>query len=142
MSSPTQRTDFLFSCVANSARSQLAEGLARSISPDSIGVHSAGSSPGSLPPLAVATLAELGIGISHHTSKSTDEIPAEHIRHVITLCEEEVCPFFPGDVEQSHWPLPDPAGNGSNSLESFRVARNEIKRRLETLLATERFDSP
>jgi arsenate reductase len=106
MSSPTRRIDFLFLCVANSARSQLAEGIARSILPDSIGVHS------------------------------------ERIKHVITLCEEEVCPFPPGNVERSHWPLPEPAGDGPNSLESVRAARDEVKRRLETLLDDEGINSP
>jgi arsenate reductase len=135
---PPERTDLLFLCVANSARSQLAEGLARALAPESIGVHSAGSEPGHLHPLAVTVLAEVGIDISHHRSKATCEIPAERIAKVITLCAEQLCPIFPGDVEILHWPLADPAGvEGSEreALERFRRTRNAIESRLRGLFS-------
>jgi len=138
---PPERTDLLFLCVANSARSQLAEGLARKLAPKSITVHSAGSEPAQLHPLAVAVLAELGIDISHHRSKGICEIPAERISRVVTLCAEEVCPIFPGDVEILHWPTPDPAGveeaceTDDEALERFRSTRDAIERRLRKLFA-------
>ncbi len=134
-----QRTDVLFLCVANSARSQLAEGLARELAPRSIAVHSAGSEPGQLHPLAVKVLAEVGIDISQHRSKPISEIPAERIAKVITLCAEQVCPIFPGDVEILHWPLPDPAartGSEHEALEQFRTTRDAIKTRLQGLFSS------
>ncbi len=138
---PPERTDLLFLCVANSARSQLAEGLARELAPKSIAVHSAGSEPGRLHPLAVAVLAEVGIDISHHRSKAIREIPTERIARVITLCAEEVCPIFPGDVEILHWPIPDPARveqsdrSDNEALERFRHTRDAIETRLRELFA-------
>ena len=138
---PPERTDLLFLCVANSARSQLAEGLARELAPKSIAVYSAGSEPGRLDPLAVAVLAEVGIDISHHRSKAIREIPTERIARVITLCAEEVCPIFPGDVEILHWPIPDPARveqsdpSDDEALERFRDTRDAIETRLRELFA-------
>lgn len=131
--SETQRSDVLFLCVANSARSQLAEGLARAWLPSDIRVYSAGSEPGKVHPLAVEALAEIGIDISGHRSKGVDEIPSERIAKVITLCAEEVCPIFPARVERLHWPIADPAGfvgSDADALERFRIARDEIAARL------------
>lgn len=128
-----ERSDVLFLCVANSARSQLAEGLARAMLPSTVRVHSAGSEPGGLNPLAVAVMAEIGIDISGHVSKGVDEIPSGRIAKVITLCAEEVCPIFPEQVERHHWPIPDPAGfdgPAEEALARFRNARDEISSRL------------
>ncbi len=86
----------LFLCVANSARSQMAEGLARSLAPSGVKVSSAGSAPSKLNPLAVKALAELGLDISAHSSKSVDDIPPGDVDVVVTLCAEEVCPVFLG----------------------------------------------
>jgi arsenate reductase len=138
--SPTasERTDTLFLCVANSARSQLAEGLARSLAPSSIGIHSAGSNPSRLHPLAIEVLAEVGIDISNQRSKAISEIPGERISRVITLCAEEVCPIFPGNVEILHWPMEDPAGveeTHAEALVRFRSARDTIESRLRELFA-------
>jgi arsenate reductase len=136
----TQPTDLLFLCVANSARSQLAEGLARAMAPDAVAVHSAGSNPGRLHPSAVQVLAEIGIDISQHHSKAISEIPSERIATVITLCAEEVCPIFPGEVEVLHWPLPDPAAAANpeaDLLEQFRETRDEIQTRLRRFFAAE-----
>jgi len=135
---PPERTDLLFLCVANSARSQLAEGLARNLAPDSVAVHSAGSDPGQLHPFAVRVLREVGIDISHHRSKAISAIPTERIARVITLCAEEVCPIFPRDVEMLHWPTPDPVGvdeSKAESLDRFRSARDSIETRLRVLFA-------
>ena len=137
-STPHERTDLLFLCVANSARSQLAEGLARDMAPRSIGVHSAGSNPGQLHPLAIQVLAEVGIDISHHRSKAIAEVPVERIAKVITLCSEEVCPTFPRAIEILHWPLDDPAATTDSeheALERFRETRNAIQSRLQNLFA-------
>ena len=133
----SERSDWLFLCVANSARSQMAEGIARRLLGESVAVHSAGSDPGTLNPYAVRALAERGIDIASHRSKSTSEIPSERIARVVTLCAEEVCPAFPGEVERIHWPLPDPAaatGPDQAQLEAFRQVRDEIERRLRALI--------
>jgi arsenate reductase len=125
----------LFLCVANSARSQLAEGIARSLAPG-IKVWSAGSRPTAVRPEAIAVLAELGIDISGHRSKSVDEIPAGEVDTVITLCGEEECPLFLGKARRLHWGLPDPAAvTGPDRLQAFRETRDELRRRLAAFLA-------
>ncbi len=128
----------LFLCVANSARSQMAEGIARSLAPASVKVSSAGSRPSRLNPLAVKALAEIGIDISQHRSKSVDEIPAETVEAVVTLCAEEVCPLFLGKARRVHWGMPDPAGAGTTEeeqLQAFRDVRDELRRRLSRVFA-------
>ena len=127
----------LFLCVANSARSQMAEGLARRLAPPGTRIYSAGSDPGTVNPLAVAAMAEIGIDISDHLSKSVDEIPVDRVDVVVTLCAEEVCPVFPGPVRRLHWPIDDPvrvSGSYPERLAAFRRARDEIGRRLEEWL--------
>jgi arsenate reductase (thioredoxin) len=118
----------LFLCVANSARSQMAEGLARAMAPAGYRFLSAGSEPGVLNPLAVAALREVDIDISHHRSKGLEGIALEQVDTIVTLCAEEVCPFVPGAVQRLHWPLPDP-----HDLAGFRTARDELRRRLPAL---------
>jgi arsenate reductase len=123
----------LFLCVANSARSQMAEGLARALAPAGVTVASAGSRPSQVNPLAIAALDELGIDLRGHRSKSVDEIAPEGVEVVITLCAEEVCPVFLGQARRVHWGLPDPAGAGGSEaerLQAFREVRDELRRRL------------
>lgn len=129
-------TGLLFLCVANSARSQMAEGLARARFRGRVEVQSAGSDPASVHPLAIAALDEIGIDISGHRSKGVETIDAATIDLVVTLCGEEVCPAFLGDTRRLHWPLPDPAGahgTAPERLNSFRAVRDEIARRLDAL---------
>ena len=92
----------LFLCVANSARSQLAEGIARVLAPPGVTVWSAGSQPTRVRPEAIAALAEIGIDISRHRSKAVAEIPAAEVDTVITLCGEEECPLFLGKARRLH----------------------------------------
>lgn len=120
-------------CVANSARSQLAEALARRLAPPGVDVASAGSEPGTVRPEAVAVLAERGIDASAQSSKGIDAIDADRVTHVVTLCAEEVCPVFPGVVTRLHWPQPDPArvqGDAGEVLDAFRRTRDAIESRL------------
>ena len=122
----------VFLCVANSARSQMAEGLARHLFGDRVHAQSAGSQPTRVNPNAIAVMAEIGIDILTQTSKSIDAVDIEHADLVITLCADEVCPVVPGRVERLHWPLPDPvAAPPARMVESFRSVRDELKRRLE-----------
>lgn len=124
--------NILFMCVANSARSQLAEGLARTMFPEAE-VKSAGSHPGKLNPFAVKVMNEIGIDISTHYSKSIDQLPKEFVNsleYVITLCAEEVCPIIISKAQKLHWPFPDPASkeqlSDSEMLKRFRDARDAI----------------
>ncbi|MDA1305751.1 MAG: glutamate--tRNA ligase [Acidobacteria bacterium] len=122
----------LFLCVANSARSQMAEGLARHLFGDRVTVQSAGSAPTRVNPNAIAALAELGIDATSHASKLVDDIPADSIDLVITLCAEEVCPVYPGRVERLHWPLPDPAwAPPDEAPQRFRDVRDMLRANLE-----------
>ena len=129
-------TGLLFLCVANSARSQMAEGLARARFGIRARVASAGSSPTAVNRLAVAALDEVGIDIRRQRSTSVDDVDPATVDVVVTLCAEEVCPVLPGRVRRLHWPMPDPAGaSGSDAerLERFRSVRDEIGRRLRDL---------
>lgn len=123
----------LFLCVQNSARSQLAEGVARKLAPPGVRVSSAGSEPAFVRPLATEALAEIGVDAGAHTSKAIADIDASSVDVVITLCAEEVCPLFPHPVRKFHWPLPDPAKQGT--LEAFRSTRDELQKRLTALFA-------
>ncbi|MCG3172906.1 MAG: Arsenate reductase [Myxococcota bacterium] len=124
----------LFLCVANSARSQMAEGLARALFPG-LDVQSAGSSPTRVNPFAVEVMDESGVDIRHQYSKSVSEIDPASLDLVITLCAEEVCPVFLSNARRFHWPTPDPASNDPSlfrevMLERFRSARDAIRARL------------
>jgi len=118
----------LFLCVANSARSQMAEGLARRLLGSRVRVQSAGSQPSRVNPLAVQAMAELGIDLAAHRSKSVDEIVHGSVNTVITLCAEEVCPIWDTQIHRVHWPIPDPATAGT--IDAFRTARDDLARRL------------
>jgi arsenate reductase len=127
----------LFLCVANSARSQMAEGLARWLFGDAATVQSAGSCPSRVNPYAVEVMAELGIALANHRSKSVEEIDPATVDVVITLCAEEVCPVFLGGAQRLHWPLPDPASDDpaltpDDLRARFRAARDELRKRLES----------
>ena len=131
----------LFLCVANSARSQMAEGLARATAPAGYRFLSAGSEPGTLHPLAVEALAEVGIDISGQRAKGLSRIPLDEVNTIVTLCAEEVCPFVPSEVRRLHWPLPDPAraaGSDGERLDAFRAARDRLRELLPQLWATTR----
>jgi arsenate reductase (thioredoxin) len=126
----------LFLCVANSARSQMAEGLARARFGDAVRVQSAGSDAAGVNPLAVKVLAELGIDISDQTSKKVATIDPATVDTVVTLCAEEVCPATLAPARHFHWPLPDPTAGGGTEEEQlarFRKTRDELKSRIETL---------
>jgi arsenate reductase len=101
----------LFICTHNSARSQMAEGLLRHIYGDKYEVFSAGTNPTNVNPLAIKAMAEIGIDISKHRSKSVMEFIDQSFDYVITVCgnAQKTCPVFPGEHEKIHWDLEDPA---------------------------------
>lgn len=120
MSRTEKITKILFLCVANSARSQMAEAIARKILPSSIEVKSAGSRPGKVVhPSAIQSLADLDTDISLALPKSVDSLPGGFLNKdclVIRLCAEEECPIVARDLEVRDWSLPDPAHPSSGDL--------------------------
>jgi arsenate reductase len=140
----------LFLCVANSARSQMAEALARSLAPAGLVVMSAGSEPTQVNPFAIEALAEIGLSTAGHVSKSVHDVPLERVHTVVTLCAEEVCPTFPApmdgrQVRRLHWPHEDPAPpsrsaagetqSDDETRAAFRRVRDQISERLRTHFA-------
>jgi arsenate reductase len=137
----------LFLCVANSARSQMAEALARRRLGPGVRVQSAGSAPSRVNPYAAQALAELGIDASGLHSKHVDTIDPAGVDLVITLCAEEECPLFLGDARRVSWAMPDPDRKGealteAERLAHFRVARDAIAARVEALAAAREADVP
>jgi protein-tyrosine-phosphatase len=130
-----RRRRVLFLCTGNSARSQMAEALAETLSDGRVRAESAGSRPKPLHPHAVRVMARRGIDISGHRSKHLDEFAGRRFDAVITLCDRvrEVCPEFPGGPRAVHWSLRDP---GAGDEDAFEQAAAELARRIGFLLAT------
>jgi len=126
------RPTVLFVCVHNAGRSQMAAGFMRELGQGRVEVLSAGSAPkDSINPIAVEAMAELGIDIADNTPKVLTTEAVQESDAVITMGCGDVCPVFPGKRYED-WALDDPAGQG---IESVRVIRDEIKGRVEKLLA-------
>ena len=122
----------LFVCVHNAGRSQMAAGFMSHLGKGRVEVLSAGSAPkDSINPIAVEAMAEIGIDISHNSPKVLTNDAVEQSDAVITMGCGDVCPFYPGKRYED-LVLDDPAGQG---IESVRVIRDEIKARVEALLA-------
>ena len=126
----------LFICTHNSARSQIAEGLANSLYPSVLEAKSAGTKPSRVHPLAIKVMSELNIDISNYRSKSLHEFEGQEFDHVVMVCSNaaETCPFFPGGKNQIHRGFDDPAeveGTDKEKLDAFRKSRNEIRAWLE-----------
>ena len=121
----------LFLCTANSARSQMAEGLLRHLSQGRMAAFSAGSHPGRLRAEAVQVMAELGVDIRGQWSKSIQDLADRDFDLVVTVCDQaaKTCPRFPGQVRHLHWSIPDPM-----TLDDFRSARDQLQVRIEDLL--------
>jgi arsenate reductase (thioredoxin) len=131
----------LFVCTANSARSQMAEGLARALALPAVEVASAGTRPSSIHPQAIEAMRERGIDIGNQRSKRIDEVGGP-FDYVVTLCDDasQACPALPARRARLHWSLPDPAaaaGDEAERLRVFRQVRDEIERRLSAWLAEE-----
>ena len=125
----------LFLCVENSARSQMAEGLARHVLASRAEVMSAGSRPSTVNPHAIEAMSEIGIDISGHRSKSVDTIELSRFDLVVTLCADEVCPVLPGRIRRLHWSIPNPVAHTfDRPRERFRAAREQIQERIEKLV--------
>jgi len=129
----------LFICVHNSARSQMAEAFLNDICGDHFEAHSAGLEPGTLNPLAVEAMREIGIDISQNQTQAVFGVfkSGELFAYVITVCDEssaESCPIFPGVTTRLHWSFPDPAGltgTREERLAGAREIRDQIRERIE-----------
>lgn len=129
----------LFLCTGNSARSQMAEGFLRHMAEDRFKVYSAGVKPTAVNPLAIKVMAEIGIDISKHRSKSVMEFIDQSFDYVVTVCgnAQKTCPVFPGEHEKVHWDIEDPVayeGNKEDKLKVFRKIRDEIKNNVLALI--------
>lgn len=125
----------LFLCTGNSCRSQMAEGFAKALKPDTIEAYSAGVEKHGMNRLAVKAMAEAGVDISGHTSKTVAELPTREFDVIITLCghANENCPFFPGQAKRLHVGFDDPPQLARNTadeeeaLTHYRKVRDEIR---------------
>jgi len=129
----------LFLCTHNSARSQMAEGLLRSLGGDRFEVHSAGTEATAVRPLAVEAMREIGIDISRQTSKTLDRFVDQDFDQVITVCDDanESCPVFPNATGRLHWSLPDPSkatGSKDAQLAAYRAVRDDLRSRIHAEL--------
>jgi len=130
----------LILCTGNSARSQMAEGFFRQLGGADYAVHSAGTYPSVVNPLAIEAMREVCIDISSHRSKSIEEFAGQAFEVVITVCDfaAEHCPVFPGSPQRIHWSLPDPAavsGSDEAKLAHFRSIRDELASLIRGFLA-------
>jgi ArsR family transcriptional regulator, arsenate/arsenite/antimonite-responsive transcriptional repressor / arsenate reductase (thioredoxin) len=138
----------LFLCTGNSARSQMAEALARERSGGAVHAYSAGSHPKPLHPNAIRVMQdEHGVDLTGHESKHLSVFSDQHFDWVISLCDRvrEVCPEFPGDPEIIHWSIPDPAAGQADdeaSYPAFQQTAAELETRIEFLLAVLTNDTP
>jgi arsenate reductase len=129
----------LFLCTENACRSQMAEGLVNHDLAGQVEAFSAGVRPSKVNPRAIQFMAELGIDIRRHRSKSVEDLAGEQFDLVITVCDRaaEQCPIFPGCTEVRHVGFPDPAkatGTEAEILTVFRRVRDEMRRQLIPLL--------
>ena len=135
------KSNVLFLCTSNSARSQMAEGLLRKHAGDRYEALSAGMEPGKIHPLAIRAMNEVGIDISSQRSKSVKEyLGRTPLSHVIFVCAkaEKNCPYLYPPLAPESWPFEDPAacqGTEEERLEKFRQVREQIEARIKGWLA-------
>lgn len=146
---PRVKPRVLFLCTHNSARSQMAEGLLRSLSHGEIEAFSAGSQPGQVNPLAIETMALMRIDIRGQRSKHYEEFIGQHFDYVITVCDRarEACPVFPGLMDSIHWSVPDPAAveDEAERRRAFQHAATHLANRiryLQIVIERERRNQP
>ncbi len=132
----------LFLCTGNSCRSQMAEGYLRHLGKGQVQALSAGIEAHGKNPRAIAIMAEDGVDISGQESTRLGDDMLQGVDLVVTVCghADEHCPVLPSGIRRLHWPLPDPAkatGSEEEILQQFRSVRDDVRRRVRTLLAEE-----
>ena len=128
-----KRQKVLFICTHNSARSQMAEALLNNLYPDRYHASSVGTIPGSVDPLVVSVMSEIGIDMERHWSKGLDYFQDEIFDYVVSVCDnaKDACPYFPGGKKRLHKSFADPSslvGNFPDALDKYRGIRDEIKK--------------
>ncbi len=137
----SRKIKVLFLCTGNSCRSQMAEGWTRFLKGNLIEPYSAGIEKHGLNPLAAKAMAEVGVDISRHTSKSIEDLPTLDFDYVVTVCghAKDNCPHFPGRAEMLHVGFDDPprlaesAKSEEEAMQHYRRVRDEIRAFVETL---------
>jgi arsenate reductase len=137
---PRQR--ILFLCTHNSARSQMAEGMARAWGGDRFEVFSAGTEATRVRPEAIRAMAEIGIDIGRQTSKTVERFLGEPMDWLVTVCDQakEACPTLPGVRRTTHWSVDDPSavdGDEPARMAAFRHARDDLQARVRAFLEAE-----
>ena len=136
----------IFICTGNSCRSQMAEGLMRDAVGENFDVLSAGSNPSKVHPAAIKVMKEWGIDIQNQKSKSVNNYLEENIEIIVTVCQKanQVCPSFPNGRTKIHWNIKDPFHSWDSEerdLAPYRIARNEIKKKINNLLIVEKLNN-
>lgn len=134
----------LFVCIHNSARSQMAEAFLQHLGNGRFEAESAGLEPGKLNPIVVTVMQEIGIDISHKSTKDVFSLYQQGKAYdaVITVCDAanaERCPVFPGKAQKIAWSFPDPSqlqGASSDVLANTRLIRDEIKAQIQSFIST------
>ncbi len=132
----TQKKKVLFLCTHNAVRSQMAEGILRTLYGENYEVYSAGTQPTQLHPYAVKVLKEIGIDISHQYAKSIESLKHLSFDYIVTVCEsaKEQCPYFPKGSYYLHHSFEDPLQDKTTEeeqLNRFRIIRDAIKQWIE-----------
>ena len=140
MSTDPERERVIFVCTHNSARSQMAEGMLRAWVGDRFEVFSAGTEATRVRPEAIAVMAEIGIDISGHSSKTLEPFLGASFSWLVTVCDDakEACPTLPGVRQQAHWSIEDPSaveGDEETRLHAFRAARDDLRDRIRMFIA-------
>jgi len=140
------RIRVLFVCTGNSCRSQMAEGLLQHIAGKEFEVHSGGTRPWILHPLAVKAMKERKVDISDQYSKSVDNFLGQSFDYVITVCDDakETCPVFPGQHTKIHWSVHDPVnaiGTLEERMKVFRRVRDDLEGRIREWLKKRKEES-
>jgi arsenate reductase len=133
--------NILVLCTGNSCRSQIAEAYLRFFAGDSAEIFSAGVETHGVNPRAIATLAEDGLDINHHTSNHVDEYVGIPFDYIITVCDhaQERCPLFPSSAQRFHFNFPDPAkaqGTEEEIMQQFAAVREQIKQYCKEFVQT------
>ena len=135
----SKKEKIIFICTGNACRSQIAEGILRSIAGDKFDVFSAGSYPSKVHPMSIKVMKEIGIDITSHTSDPISNFLKENIDIVVTVCNnaDKACPVFPGKVERIHWRIKDPFkgwGSDRDDLVNFTRTRDDLNERIKNFL--------
>ena len=133
------KQNVLFICVHNSARSQMAEAFLNELCGDRFVAESAGLEPGTINPLVVKVMNEVGIDLAKKETRAVFDVwkSGKLFKYVVTVCDEseaQGCPIFPGTATRLHWPFPDPSkvtGSEAEKLQQVRDNRDAIRLKIE-----------